>query len=126
MSIEGAVFNFIKTNVPLISNRIYAAYAPQAVAKPYIVYMKVSAPREYYMEGPQDIVRARFQFSVYATGYSSCKAVVKELQDALSGFSGAMGTVSVPGAFYDNEQDAYEEDTGLFHCPVDYFIWHKE
>lgn len=112
-----------------VGERIYYVKAPQDVEKPYIVFLKVSAPREHDHDGASHLVRATFQFSSFAETYYEAKQVTEQIQSALQAFSGTMGTgagVEVGGAFYENEVDLYEEATGLYHVLSDYRIWHYE
>ena len=115
MSLEIALFNKLK-DVNLVSNRVYAVKAPQGVDKPYIVYSKVSNQREYSHDGFADLSRARMQVSCYADSYGSAKQVAEEVISTLEGWENV--------SFLVNEQDLYEEDTGIYHVPVDFFIWY--
>jgi hypothetical protein len=113
----------------LVSNRIYFVKAPQDVIKPYIVFFKVSAPREHTHDGAAGLVEARFQFDVFATTYIAAKAIAGQIQAILQGYSGTMGGaggVYVNGCFYDDEQDLWEEDTNLYHIAMDFLMWVSE
>jgi hypothetical protein len=113
----------------LISTRLYYVRAPQDVTKPYVVFFKVSGPREYSHDGASELANPRFQFSCFATTYYEAKQIVTAIRTVLEGFDGMMGGdggVSVGGCFCVNETDIYEDDTDLFHVAVDYLIWHEE
>jgi len=110
----------------LVGQRIYYVKAPQDVTTPYIVFTKVSAPREHDHDGSSGLVGARFQFSVFATTYYEAKQIVVQVQAVLQAYSGTMGEVVVNGSFYQNEVDFWEEDTKLYHVACDYLIWYNE
>ncbi len=113
----------------LISTRLYYVRAPQNVTKPYVVFFKVSSPREYSHDGASELARPRFQFSCFATTYYEAKQITEAIRVTIEAFSGIMGGdggVEVGSCFCINESDIYEEDTQLFHVAVDYLIYHKE
>ena len=122
MSIEIELFNRLKAQVPLVSNRVYAGIAPQGVTKPYLVYTKVSPGRQYTHGGYADLQRPRMQVSCYGTTYGSAKAVAGEVITAMEGWPGSN---DVQAAFIEGEQDMFEQDTGLYHCPVDVILWNN-
>lgn len=113
----------------LISTRLYYVRAPQNVTKPYVVFFKVSAPREYSHNGVSGLAQSRFQFSCFATTYYVAKQITEAIRAAIEAFSGTMGGdggAGVGSCFCVNESDMYEDDTQLFHVAVDYLIWHHE
>lgn len=132
MIIEQAIKGELSLNdnlVALINNRLDYVKAPQDIAKPYVVFFKVSDPREHSHQGASALARARFQFSIFAETYKECKQIAKQIQISLQGYSGIMGGeegVFVGGCFYVDETDNYEPQTQLYHVSVDYVIWHKE
>ncbi len=117
----------------LVGERIYFRKAPQDVSKPYLVFFKVSAPREHSHDGASGLVASRWQFSCFATSYKEAKDVVQQVQAELQAFSGVMGGaggVYVGAAFYMDENDYYESgartESDLYHIAADYRIWHEE
>ena len=110
----------------LVGQRIYYVKAPQDVTNPYVIFTKVSAPREHDHDGSAGLVSARFQFSAFATTYYVVKQIAVQIQTVLQAFSGTMGEVTVGGSFYQNEVDFWEEDTKLYHVACDYLIWYNE
>jgi len=133
MLIEQALKTYLEAQSGLIAlvpaDRIYFVHAPQDTQTPYIVFFKVSGPRLHSHDGSSELANPRFQFSVFATTYYSCKQIAAQLQAALQGYSGTMGGgsgVAVGSCFYENETDDYETDTKLYHVAVDYILWHEE
>lgn len=132
MDIETAIMTLLRATTgvtALVGDRIYFVQSPQDTGKPYIVISKVDAPRLHSHEGADGIAHPRFQFSIFDEHYGDCKAVAAAIQAALQGYSGTMGGaggVAVNGVFYEDENDFYEESSGLYHVACDYIIWHKE
>ena len=132
MLIEQALMTFLLAQTGItgyVGRRIYFNQAKQATAKPYLVIKKISGPREHSHDGSCGLAHPRFQFSCFAKEYGDAKNAIAAIQTALDGYSGTMGGdsgVTVGAAFYDDENDFYEEDTGLHHVAADYIIWHKE
>ena len=59
MSIEVAVFQHARNNVPSINQRVYALVAPQGIDEPYVVLNKVSGVREYTHTEQASLVTTR-------------------------------------------------------------------
>jgi len=117
-----------------VAGRVYYAHAPQDVATPYIVLVRVSGPREYSHDGATGLYRARFQFSIFATSYYEAKSIADGIRTVLSGASGQLvddPTDTIGASFLDNEVDMYEAgsqagDISLYHIAVDYLVWVNE
>lgn len=113
----------------LVGERIYYVNAPQDVRTPYIVFFKVSATRERSLTGTSHFVNSRFQFSIFSETYYEAKQIAGQIQLALQDknneiIGGDNGVrVSIQ---YDNEQDLYESESGLYHIPVEYLIDYNE
>jgi len=98
--------------------RVYGKTAPQNVIVPYILYFKTSPSRDYTHDGFSGLHRPRIQISCFANTYGQVKAMAKEVVEAVEAWS--------PPAFVAGEQDMFEEDTGLYHVPVDFFIHYED
>jgi len=112
-----------------VVGRVFYNIAPQDVATPYIVFSRVSGPREYSHDGATGLYRARFQFSAFAESYYEAKSIAVAIQGVLSGASGQLvadPNDTIGASFLDNELDLYEEDTKLHHIAVDYLVWVNE
>lgn len=136
--LEPALFNFTKEEVPSVSDRVYAVFAPQTVTKPYIVFQVISNNFSHAMGGDDGLARTRVQFSVWGTGYGQVKGVVEELKAAyrnyIEGDSDKKMGMDAQGdgghwvqtALLEDETDVYEQDTGLYGVHLDIIFWHKE
>lgn len=119
--IEHAIYSLISS---LCDGRVYYVTVPQDVETPYIVFFKVSAPREHSHQGASGLVRARFQFSIFSKEYLEAKQTAQALQSILQGYQGISEDVEIQAIFYENETDSFENN--FYFIAVDYMIWHKE
>lgn len=108
----------VQAGVTYAFYRVYGATAPQSVVKPYIVYHKLSPGREYSHDGFSKLSRSRVQISCYGETYGSAKQVAAQVIAAMESWQ-AGGVRFAPLA---GEQDLFEQDTGLYHVPVDFFV----
>lgn len=110
----------------LVGQRVYfQGEVPQTENDCYIVFFKVSTVREHDYSGSAQLARSRFQFSIFSDSYYEAKQIAEQVQVALQGVTGNIGNspyVHIGSCIYDNEQDLYETDTGLYHIACDYLI----
>ncbi len=112
------LFTHLRT-IPAINNRAYAAYAPQDVANPYIVFRLIAGSRRYSHDGFSSLSVDRVQVSVYADTYATARGVADEVINRMESWATAQAT------FMASQVDIYEEETKLYHIPVDYEVWHN-
>ncbi len=122
MSIEQKLFERLKGEVALISDRVYGGTAPQGIERPYIVYVKISPSRDYTHDGYSGLHRPLMQISCLADTYDSAKDVAAQVITALESWP---KSDNVDAVFIENEIDMYERDTGLYHCLVDAYVWNR-
>ena len=122
MSLEPKIMARLKAQVPAVSERVYFNVATQGVTRPYLVVSKVSDTREYAHDGYSGIRRPRIQVSVYGDAYVQANMAAAEVIAAMESWQ-ADGIRFAPAA---GMMDIYEEDTGLHHVPVDFFIHYDE
>lgn len=106
--------------------RLFPVRAPQGTVTPYMTVEKISAVRMRDTRGPLGYAKPRFRIHVFDESYLTVKNLVTEVRQALDGYDGLMGTVSILAVMVENESDFYEEDTELHHCVLDFFITHVE
>lgn len=109
--------------VTLVNNKFYPLIAPEGTIPPYLVYSKVSSSRGYTLSGYNGTSTARMQISCYAKSYLEVKNVAQQVIKTLELWSNAK---NIQGAFNENEIDMYDEETQLYHTPVDFIIDYKE
>lgn len=122
MSIEPKIMSYLKANVPAVNERIHFVKAIQGTAFPYIVLSKVSEQKDYSHDGASGLARPRFQVSVFGDAYVGTKLAAVEVKEAMDSWN-ADGIKFAP---LQNEIDLYEEDTGLYHVPLDFFLYYQD
>lgn len=124
--IEEELTSWLQANIALVANRVYPMKLPQNPTLPAITYQKISGLRVQSHDGPSGLAYPRFQVSCWGESYSDAKQVAEEVRQDLDGYQGLMGVVQVGAALLQNEIDFYIPETGYYHVPVDFIIWHDE
>lgn len=120
MNVRETLFTELKKGVPLVGNRVYAGHvAKNNVETPYIVFFIVSKQTDNTHGGESGLYLYRIQVSCYAYKYEDVASVAEEVQETLRNIE---GVDDVSATFDAAEQDLFEEDTGLYHIPVDFMI----
>lgn len=96
---------------------IYPLTAPDTQKAPYMVFFKVSSPRDMDHDGFSGTTTARFQVSIFATSYQSAKLYSAELYGMVHTTSATIAWIELA-----NERDLYESDSGLYHIALDYMV----
>ena len=114
-----------------VDNRVYWARRPQDVsALPVITLFRVSAPRDYHMQGASGLVESRVQCDLFGAKYSETKLSARALMAAINGYSGTFSGTQFQRISIENERDTNEteSDAGrhLFRTSIDLLIWHDE
>lgn len=98
MSFKSDLYDYITADAgvsALISDRLYAGYAPESTAtEPYIVSSRISSEGTNHMEAASKVAVDTWQFDIWASTDESREAVSEALREALDGFSGTMGTAT--------------------------------
>jgi len=105
---------------------IFPVIAPQDVARPFVVFQKISNERISAMGSDTDIARARFQFTSYAETHEGARDVGKQVRLALQRYSGVVATVTIDDIFIENELDDYDPETLLHSKVQDFEVIHRE
>jgi len=130
MVIEEALIAYLLTQpglTALISNRIHLLKLPQNPVLPAIVMQKISSPRMHGFTA--DIgATTRMQLTSWALNYTGASAVFEQLRASLQNYlNGIMGgSVPVSAVILDDENDAYEDETGRYGKTADFIFWHTE
>lgn len=130
MTLEQALFNYLSTYAgltALIGTRLYPVVLPQGATQPAVTYQRVSTVRLRTFGAPRLGRKARFQFTVWASSYSSRAAVAGQLIAALEGYAGLMGGgsgVTVLAVQGEGELDDYEPTTKTFQGALDFTFTH--
>jgi hypothetical protein len=110
----------------IIADRLYYVKAPQDVEEPYIVFFKVSSPREHSLTGASGLATARFQFSIFSMTYLEAKQIAGHIQLALQGMNKVIGGAGgvYANILYDNEIDLTEDE--VYHVAQEFIVIHSE
>lgn len=97
----------------------------------YLVLNRISAPRNYTLDGPESYIAARFQIDAYAAEYSQARAAADAATATLSGYRGMVLGVRILGIFVDSERDMQANDNQLeaqhlFRRSIDLTIHYHE
>jgi hypothetical protein len=128
MIIEEAIYTYLSgeagiTN--LVDQRIYPMILPQDTDYPALTYMRISGLEHHDIE----VAYPWFQISCWAKSYSEAKGLANEIKMAFQRFKGKMGGaqgVDVVQGVYLNDRDLYDNETQVYHIPVNIRIIYKE
>ena len=138
MSIEEAI-HYELTNTDaisaLIGTRLYPiAEVPQGTQTEYMTYQRISGPRERHQVGA-GVCAARYQFNCYGVTQKEASELGAALRTKLDRYRDDMGeagsTISVRGAFVQNDSDHSTPPTGGTQVGpiwqvVDVIFWYVE
>ena len=113
----------------VVSGRIYYGKLPQKVTNPCINYFQVSSVPVSSMGSDHSLTRARFQFNVWAEGYTSAngvRSVVKLLKEALARYRQASNPVIQDIFILQGGRDLYEPDFKLVGSTLDFEVIYEE
>lgn len=130
--IAQALYTKLKFDTALaarVGSRIYPVRVPQDATYPALSYFRASTHTFHAHHGASGIAAPLFQVSVWAKGTGGA-LVVEEIADlvrlALDGFKGFVAGETIHGIFLRNQHDFYEDDTEIYHRPMDFEVWHAE
>ena len=114
----------------LVGTRVYPLRAPQNAAYPQLTYGIISDIEVMSLEGSSGLTDARLHIDCWANdaaGYSTVKSLKAAVRNALTGFSGWMGSTEVGAVLPAGDVDLYEQpesasDTGVHHIAMDYEV----
>lgn len=118
MSLESALASEIKAVAAvaaLIGDRVYPVAAPQTSANPFVTYRRTRGEVLYTQQGETNIQKAFFQISAVAQDYETAIALADAIRSGLSGKRAlGDGTITINGIFFNDPDDAWNQETGLF------------
>ena len=114
MSFESDLYDNLRT-----ITTTYAITAPKGVTKPFIIYRKAAASRQYSHDGYESLTQDRVTIHYYSTSKNNARLGIKEVQTAMDGWSDAQASLR------DTREGDYVDGVRLFWESVDYVIWHE-
>lgn len=130
MKIEEALVAYLTDDAELtelVNKRIYSYHAPANVVMPFITYQRISTARFLtHDQTASGLSAPRFQFDVICEGYAEGLDIVEALREALQGYRGVMGEVSVGGILPEGEQHIDVPEYDYHRLTVDYKVMYQE
>jgi hypothetical protein len=121
VNIDTALVDAIN-DTELIGSRVYPLRFPQNATFPCATYARISTRFEDAIDGTLVASDPRFQIDVWTRSYSEARQAAAQVKDAILAFTG--GAVTLYARGLENERDAYDPDTGLFHPQLDVTLLH--
>lgn len=114
--------------------RIFPMKLQQGIAKPSIVYQRISGQGDHHMQGPSGLNRIRMQIDCWASSADIANDLANRVKSRIDGFRGSMtwgdaspeDAIVVQGIFFDSERDLYDDAVKLYAVSRDYLIWYEE
>ena len=116
----------------LVADRVFPAPAPQNSVMPLITLQRVSADREYALEGRVGMAGALVQVDCwadapeYAGSYGVAKQVAEVVRLKLESLMGYMGVLRIYEITIASESDMFETMDRTRRVSADYRIWYAE
>lgn len=134
--VEIGLVAFLLSKAPIVAivgQRIEPMRTTQGVTYPRLTYQRVSTDRVRTNDGPTLLAQARIQLDCWAegpAGYDTAKQLADEVRKAVDCFKGEMGSVTVQGAFLDDDEDISEapgvDDRSVSRVSMDLTVWFGE
>jgi len=122
-SIHGALRDLLladNTVMGLTSNRIYPLRLPLDCPLPAISIHKISGHKDHLIGHGTP----RYQVSCWAESFATAQTLSEAVINYLVRYKGIASGNHIKQIVYENSLDAIEDETGLFHVPVDFKIIH--
>lgn len=115
----------------IVSSRVYPMLIPQNTSLPAIAYQMISAPRQHTVCDTIDMIPSRWQFTCWATTYTSLRALVSAVRGVLDNYNGTVGSVVIQSIHFIEEVDLMNELPGVdvlrrYGKALDFYIWYNE
>jgi len=120
-NIDTDLFTVLKA-VTGVSNRVYPMRFPQGAVFPLLTYTRISSRFEQVITGAVVASEPRFQIDCWAESFSAARALAASVKTAILAYAGSAVTLYATGL--ENESDAYDPDTGLYHPQIDVVFLH--
>jgi hypothetical protein len=128
--LEEAIVDYLGPELSsLVSDRLVPMRGEEGIGLPYVTYQRISAVRDNDHD-PFGTMKAwvspRIQFTCWDRTMLGAIIVGDAVVEALNGYNGMMGSLSVGYARVVFELDDYQEDVKLYRRIVDVVISHQE
>lgn len=113
----------------LVGNRITWSTRPQASQLPALVLSKVSAARDYHLQGPSGLNESRVQVDAWGSSFGTVIRAARAVEAALSGLRATHRSTIFQGAFLESERQSFEEASGgaqVHRISMDFILHHRK
>lgn len=110
MDVEQALFERLKGQVTLVSNRVSAAPAPEAWQPPLVTYQLLGGAPEVAFGGITSSWLPNFQVTIWAADYESMMAVAAQVRTAVQGWQSTMSGLTVGFTWVDTQRDLQDTE----------------
>lgn len=101
-----------------------------ATTGPYLVLNRISATRDYAIDGATGYAEGRFQIDAYGNSYRAAYTAASDVMAILNGYRGTVADTLILGIFINSERDLLAADAGeaqhLFRRSVDVTVHYHE
>ena len=97
-------------------------HLPRVNTLPAIVYQGISGVQD----GLTGVAHPRIQYTCIAKTPVAAKELANKVKDALHGHKGVHGNIQISFVEYVNMFDDFDEESGIYSVPVDFFVTFKE
>ncbi len=122
-SLHGAIRTLLYNDTAvraIVDSRIYPLKKPLEATLPALTIHKISGPRDHVTGHGTP----RYQVSCWAESFSLVQDLSEAVISGLERYKGVASGNHIKQIVYVNSLDAIEDETGLFHVPVDFKIIH--
>ena len=122
-SLHGAIRTLLYNDTAvraIVDSRIYPLRMPLNATLPALTIHKISGPRDHITGHGTP----RYQVSCWAESFTLVQLLSEAVIESLTRYKGVASGNHIKQIVYENSLDAIEDETGLFHVPVDFKIIH--
>jgi|AMWB02.1.fsa_nt_gi hypothetical protein len=122
-SIHGAIVALLVADTAvstLVSNRIYPVRMPLNVTYPAISIHEISGNEDHVTGHKHN----RYQVSCWSTSFSQVQSVKEAVIDCLQRYKGVASGNKIKQISFEGSMDLYEEETKIYHIPLDFIVIH--
>ena len=117
MNIQKAIQSLIGS----LTTSVWAGFAPEKTAIPYIVHRKVDTIPSPNADGKSTLDAVRYQVSVYHSSYADCEILAELVRSTIDEVVGTVENVNIESIRFESDNYIYEGE-GIHHIPQDYII----
>lgn len=122
-SIHGAIVALLAADnavAALVSNRIYPVRMPINATYPAISIHEISGNEDHVTGHKHN----RYQVSCWSTSFSQVQSMKEAVIDCLQRYKGIASGNKIKQISFEGSMDLYEEETKIYHIPLDFIVIH--